>query len=149
LSEEIVCQLPFDYIVLSKPGVIRRLRQRKSIRVRVHLTVRYGIDPKGDTYEGLGLAQGISALGMSLATSWALGQAGDRLRVAYRLLSKDLDTQIETTAVIRNVQTGTAPGDLTTHGLEFDQIDPAQQMAMKAFVFDRQDDALYWSHGAK
>jgi c-di-GMP-binding flagellar brake protein YcgR len=149
LSEEIVCQLPFDYIVLSKPGVIRRLRQRKSIRVRVHLAVRYGIDPTGDTYEGLGLAQGISALGMSLATSWALGQAGDRLRVAYRLLSKDLDTQIETTAVIRNVQTGTAPGDLTTHGLEFDHIDPAQQMAMKAFVFDRQDDALYWSHGAK
>ncbi|MFM0084436.1 hypothetical protein P0D72_37010 [Paraburkholderia sediminicola] len=86
---------------------------------------------------------------MSLATLWALGSVGDRLRVAYRLLSKDLDMQIETTAVIRNVQKGTASGDLTTHGLEFDQLDPAQQMAMKAFVFDRQDDALEWSHGAR
>ncbi|MFM0084437.1 flagellar brake protein [Paraburkholderia sediminicola] len=51
---EAVCQLPFDYIVLSKPGAIRRLRQRKSIRVRAHLAVRYGINPTGDTYEGRG-----------------------------------------------------------------------------------------------
>ncbi|MCX4150132.1 MULTISPECIES: hypothetical protein [Paraburkholderia] len=86
---------------------------------------------------------------MSLATSWALGQVGDRLRVAYRLLSTDLDAQSETSAIIRTVQKSTAPGALTTHGLEFDQLDPAQQMLMKSFVFDRQDDALYWSHRAK
>jgi hypothetical protein len=146
---EAVCQLPFDYIVLSKPGAFRRLRQHKSIRVRAHLAVRYGPEPSSDTYEGLGLAQDIGALSMSLATSWALGQVGDRLRVACRLLSTDLDTPIETSAIIGNVQKGTAPGDPTTQGRESDQIDSAQQMAMKTFVFDRQDDALYWTHGAR
>jgi c-di-GMP-binding flagellar brake protein YcgR len=145
---EAVCQLPFDYVVLSRPGVIRRLRERKSIRVRARLAVRYGIGETGESYEGLGLAKGISALGMSLTASWPLGQIGDRLRVAFELRSKDLDTHIETTAVIRNVQKG-ASGEPTVHGLELDRLDTAQQMAMKVFVFDRQDDVLYWTTGNK
>ncbi|MEW6339718.1 MAG: flagellar brake domain-containing protein [Pseudomonadota bacterium] len=150
---EAVCQLPFDYLVLSKPGVIRRLRERKSIRVRAHLPVRYGIGETGETYEGLGLAKGISALGMSLTAAWPLGQVGDRLRVAFALKSKDLDTLIETNAVIRNLQRGAngvgATGEPAVHGLEFDRLDAAQQMAMKVFVFDRQDDVLYWTNGTK
>jgi c-di-GMP-binding flagellar brake protein YcgR len=146
---EAICRAPFDYVVLSKPGVIRRLRERKSIRVRAHLAVRFGIGETGDTYEGIGLAKGVSALGMSLAASWTLGATGERLRIAFRLKSADLDTEIETTAVIRNVQKGSAPGEPSMHGLELDQLDAAQQMAMKVFVFDRQDDVVYWSSGLK
>jgi c-di-GMP-binding flagellar brake protein YcgR len=146
---EAVCRSPFDYVVLSKPGVIRRLRERKSIRVRAHLAVRFGIGETGDSYEGLGLAKGISALGMSLSAAWTLGAVGERLRVAFRLKSAELDTQIETSAIIRNVQKGNAPGEASNHGLELDRLDAAQQMAMKVFVFDRQDDVLYWSNGLK
>jgi c-di-GMP-binding flagellar brake protein YcgR len=145
---EAVCQLPFDYVVLSKPGVIRRLRERKSIRVRARLAVRYGMGETGESYEGIGLAKGVSALGMSLAASWPLGQVGERLRLAFHLRSKDLDTTIETGAIIRNVQKG-APGEPAMHGLELDRLDTAQQMAMKVFVFDRQDDVLYWTNGNK
>ncbi|HEY1995813.1 flagellar brake protein [Paraburkholderia sp.] len=145
---EAVCHLPFDYVVLSKPGVIRRLRERKSIRVRANLAVRYRIGETGDSYEGVGLAKGISALGMSLTASWALGKVGDRLRLAFRLSSKDLDTQIETGAIIRNVQVGSS-GEPAVHGLELDQLDVTQQMAMKVYVFDRQDDVLYWTNGGK
>ncbi|NPT47505.1 flagellar brake protein [Paraburkholderia sp. 1N] len=146
---EAVCRAPFDYVVLSKPGVIRRLRERKSIRVHAHLAVRFGIGETGDSYEGLGLAKSISADGMSLTASWTLGTVGERLRVAFCLKSAEQQTEIETTAVIRNVQKGNAPGEPSTHGLELDQLDVAQQMAMKVFVFDRQDDVQYWSNGLK
>jgi c-di-GMP-binding flagellar brake protein YcgR len=146
---EAVCRAPFDYVVLSKPGVIRRLRERKSIRVHAHLAVRFGIGETGDSYDGLGLAKSISALGMSLAASWTLGAVGERLRIAFSLKSAEMQTEIETTAVIRNVQKGSAPGEPSTHGLELDQLDAAQQMAMKVFVFDRQDDVQYWSNGFK
>ena len=146
---ESVCRAPFDYVVLSKPGVIRRLRERKSIRVHAHLPVRFGIGETGDSYDGLGLAKSISALGMSLAASWTLGAVGERLRIAFNLKSAEMQTEIETTAVIRNVQKGSAPGEPSTHGLELDQLDAAQQMAMKVFVFDRQDDVQYWSNGLK
>ena len=146
---ESVCRAPFDYVVLSKPGVIRRLRERKSIRVHAHLPVRFGIGETGDSYDGLGLAKSISALGMSLAASWTLGAVGERLRIAFSLKSAEMQTEIETAAVIRNVQKGSAPGEPSTHGLELDQLDAAQQMAMKVFVFDRQDDVQYWSNGLK
>jgi len=146
---EAVCRAPFDYVVLSKPGVVRRLRERKSIRVHAHLAVRFGIGETGDSYEGLGLAKSISALGMSLTASWTLGAVGERLRVAFCVKSAELQTEIQTTAVIRNVQKGSAPGEPSTHGLELDQLDAAQQMAMKVFVFDRQDDVQYWSNGLK
>jgi hypothetical protein len=47
------------------------------------------------------------------------------------------------------VQKGGGPGEPSTHGLELDQLDASQQMAMKVFVFDRQDDVVYWSSGLK
>jgi c-di-GMP-binding flagellar brake protein YcgR len=146
---EAICRAPFDYVVLSRPGAVRRLRERKSIRVRAHLAVRFGLGETGESYEGLGCAKGISALGMSLTASWTLGAVGERLRVAFRLKSADLDTEIKTSAIIRNVQKGNGPRAPSHHGLEFDRLDAAQQMAMKVYVFDRQDDVLYWSNGLK
>jgi c-di-GMP-binding flagellar brake protein YcgR len=146
---EAICRAPFDYVVLSRPGVIRRLRERKSIRVHAHLAVRFGIGETGNAYEGLGLARSISALGMSLSASWTLGEVGDRLRIAFCLKSPGLQSEIETTAVIRNVQKGVKPGEPSTHGLELDELDGSQQMAMKVFVFDRQDDVQYWSNGLR
>jgi hypothetical protein len=144
-----VCQLPFEYVVLSKPGVIRRLRERKSIRVRARLPVRFGLDPAGSTYDGLGLVQTISAFGMSFATPWVVGEVGRSLRVSFRLRSKDVDTVVETTAIIRNAQPAAENGGLATHGLEFEQLDAAQQLALKSFVFDRIDDVSYWSNGTR
>ena len=80
--------------------------------------------------------------------AFAIAIAGEVLR---RL--PDLDTLIETNAVIRNLQRGAngvgATGEPAVHGLEFDRLDAAQQMAMKVFVFDRQDDVLYWTNGTK
>jgi c-di-GMP-binding flagellar brake protein YcgR len=145
---EAVCQLPFHYLVLSRPGTIRRLRERKSIRVRAHIPVRYGLGASGDRYDGIGLAKGISAGGMSLAASWTLGQVGERIRVSFPLKSKELDIRVDASALIRNLQHGTS-GEPVVHGLEFDQLTNEEQMAMKVFVFDRQDDVLYWTNGAK
>jgi c-di-GMP-binding flagellar brake protein YcgR len=144
-----VCHMPFDYVVLSKPGVIRRLRERKSIRVRARMPVRFGLNLDGDGYEGLGLMQTISALGMSFGTPWLVGKVGQRVRVSFRLQSKVGDTLIETTAIVRNAQAALAADGLASHGLEFEHLDPAQQLALKSFVFDRIDDISHWSNGAR
>lgn len=134
---------PLDYLVLSKPANLRRLRERRSIRVRAQFPVRYGIGEEGAGYDGVALARGISALGLSVSAAWALGKVGERLRVAFQLRSGDNDTAIETTAVIRNVQAET--GAQATLGLELDRLTPAERMAMKVYVFDRQDDVLSWT----
>ncbi|WP_322008226.1 flagellar brake protein [Paraburkholderia tropica] len=144
-----IYQAPLGYLVLSKPANIRLLRERKSIRVRAQFPVRYGIGADSEGYQGVALARGISALGLSIAAPWALGKVGERLRVAFRLRSGDLDTMIESSAVIRNVQQEDGTPPLSTLGLELDGLTPAEQMAMKVYVFDRQDDVLYWTGAAR
>ncbi|TDG05426.1 flagellar brake protein [Paraburkholderia guartelaensis] len=138
-------QSPLDYLVLSKPANIRRLRERRSIRVRAQFPVRYGIGEEGAGYDGVALARGISALGLSVSAAWALGKVGERLRVAFQLRSGENATTIETCAIIRNVQAETGDPAHATLGLELDRLTPAEQMAMKVYVFDRQDDVLYWT----
>jgi c-di-GMP-binding flagellar brake protein YcgR len=140
---------PFGHFVLSKPANIRMLRERKSIRVRAQFPVRYGIGAESEGYQGVALARGISALGLSLAAPWALGKVGERLRIAFSLRSGELDTTIETSAVIRNVHQDDRAHAQSTLGLELDSLTPAEQMAMKVYVFDRQDDVLYWTSGPR
>jgi c-di-GMP-binding flagellar brake protein YcgR len=144
-----VCQMPFHYLVLSKPGAVRRLRERKSVRVRASLPLRFGIDAEGTGFESLAIVQSVSAMGMSFAAPWTVGEVGRRIRVAFRLVSKDMDTSIETTAIIRNVQPGSKPGELATHGIEFEKLDQVEQMALKVYVFDRIDDVIFWTSGPK
>jgi len=140
-----ISQSPLDYLVLSKPANIRRLRERRSIRVRAQFPVRYGIGEEGSGYDGVALARGISSLGLSVSAAWAVGKVGERLRIAFRLRSGEADTPIETSAIIRNVQTEPGENAHATLGLELDRLTPAEQMAMKVYVFDRQDDVLYWT----
>jgi c-di-GMP-binding flagellar brake protein YcgR len=148
-SVEAICQLPFDYVVLSKPAAIRRLRERKSIRVRTRVPVRYRLGKTADGYDGIALAHGISTLGLSITAPWALGQVGERLHIAFGLRSGDLDTAITTDAIIRNVQHEAGPESPATLGLELDQLTAAEQMAMKSYVFDRQDEVMYWTDSVR
>ncbi|WP_240702232.1 flagellar brake protein [Trinickia terrae] len=144
---EALCNHPFDYVVLSAPGAMRRLRERKAIRIRARLPVRYAAIEAGDSNGGLGLATGISASGMSLMAPRALGTIGERLHVSFQLRSKELDARVDIAAVIRNVHSAAKGEAAVTHGLEFEALETAQQLALKSFVFDRQEDAEYWTGG--
>jgi c-di-GMP-binding flagellar brake protein YcgR len=142
---EAICTYPFDYLVLSAPGNIRQLRERKAVRVRTHLAVRHGVDLTGHALDGMGVGCDLSVFGMSLATTAPIGRIGERVCVALQLATRSIDTEFTAVAVIRNVQTGTAPASLCTHGLEFEGLSSEHQLALKAFVFDKQDAISYWA----
>lgn len=142
---EAVCTHPFDYLVLSAPGNIRQLRERKAVRVRTHLAVRHGIDLTGHALDGMGVGCDLSVFGMSLATTAPIGRIGERVRVALQLTTRSVDAEFSAVAVIRNAQRGTNPAALCTHGLEFEGLSSDQQLALKAFVFDKQDAISYWA----
>ena len=139
-------QTPFDYLVLSKPGAVRRRRERQSIRVRARLPVRFKLGAAAGPAGGVALAREVSARGLSVVAPWALGQVGERLHVAFELRTGGVETAIETSAIIRNVQHEAGSDAPATLGLELDELTPASQMAMKAYVFDRQDDLQQWAH---
>ena len=89
---EAICTHPFDYLVLSAPGNIRQLRERKAVRVRTHLAVRHGIDLTGLTLDGMGVGCDLSVFGMSLATTAPIGCIGERVRVALQLTTRNVDS---------------------------------------------------------
>lgn len=133
-----VCRKPFDYLVLSAPGPIQLLRERKSPRVGARLAVRFKSIAGDDRYDGLGAARDVSVLGMSLAASRAVWPVGERVQVAFRLKSAAVDTEIEVAAMVRNVVPASGTEALVVHGLEFVDVSAPQKLSLTAFVFDSQ-----------
>ncbi len=142
---EAVCTHPFRYLVLSEPGTIRRLRERRAVRVRTQLAVRYGVDLTGSELDRLGIGCDISVLGMSLAAGRKIGEVGERICVVFPIEAGDVGATFQAVAVIRNLRADTPQPGLTLHGLEFDTLSHESQVALKTFVFDRQDAVSYWA----
>ncbi|WP_051481466.1 flagellar brake domain-containing protein [Paraburkholderia nodosa] len=142
---EAVCTHPFRYLVLSEPGTIRRLRERRAVRVRTQLAVRYGVDLTGSELDRLGIGCDISVLGMSLAAGRKIGEVGERICVVFPIEAGNGGATFQAVAVIRNLRADTPQAGLTLHGLEFDTLSPESQVALKTFVFDRQDAVSYWA----
>jgi c-di-GMP-binding flagellar brake protein YcgR len=145
---EAACAQPSEYLVLSEPGAIRRLRTRKSVRVRTRLAVRYGASTANEPLTGLGIGCDLSILGMSLAAPGVLGRVGEQISVAFHLNTPELDVELQTAAIIRNVQSETKANGLILHGLEFKGISAEKAFALRAFVYTRQDAISYWSSSA-
>jgi hypothetical protein len=142
---EAVCVHPFRYLVLSEPGTIRRLRERRAVRVRTQLAVRYGVDLTGSNLDRLGIGCDISVHGMSLAAGRKIGEIGERICVVFPIESGNAGATFQAVAVIRNLRADTPQSGLTLHGLEFDPLSTESQIALKTFVFDRQDAVSYWA----
>ncbi len=142
---EAVCAHPFRYLVLSEPGTIRRLRERRAVRVRTQLAVRYGVDLTGADLDRLGIGCDISVLGMSLAAGCKIGEVGERICVVFPIEAGNVGATFQAVAVIRNLRADTPAEGLTLHGLEFDALAPESLVALKTFVFDRQDAVSYWA----
>ncbi|HKR44921.1 MAG TPA: flagellar brake protein [Paraburkholderia sp.] len=142
---EAVCTHPFRYLVLSEPGTIRRLRERRAVRVRTQLAVRYGVDLTGSELDRLGIGCDISVLGMSLAAGRKIGEVGERICVVFPIETGNGGATFQAVAVIRNLRADIPQEGLTLHGLEFDTLTPESQVALKTFVFDRQDAVSYWA----
>lgn len=137
-SVDAVCKSPFTYLVLSEPTSIRRLRERRALRLRTRLAALYATNTSGAHYDGIGIVGDLSPLGLSLAASRVLGPVGSRMRVALRLKTHDFDAEIKALCTICNVHGSATGSNLTVHGVEFQQLEPSQEINIKAFLFDQQ-----------
>jgi hypothetical protein len=141
---EAICKTPFDYVVLSRPGKIRRLRERQSERVKTRLAALYSTNMPDGVSEGLGIVFDLSARGLSLAAPKPIGDVGDAVHVEFKLAARNAEVDIRSEAVIRNVHRDETPGaERVVHGLALDGLTPLEQNAIKAFLFDRHNAVSY------
>lgn len=131
---DMVCREPFPYVVLSEPGLIRKLRARKFARMDTRLAARFGREGSAPTE--IGRICDISPFGMSLAVIAANAKMGDRLRVAFHFETDGIAVHIDTRAVVRHVTQSDAAHRNAAYGLEFELLEPSQRIALKSFMAD-------------
>ncbi|MGG1943817.1 flagellar brake protein [Trinickia sp. NRRL B-1857] len=130
------CDQPFHYFVLSEPGAVRSLRERKAARVHTRLAVRYTSAGSDGELQGLGLGRDLSVQGMSLLSPHPIGEIGSNVHVSFPISTAQLDTQFEAVAVVRNMKHSGAADGLVAYGLEFESVSGDQQFALRSFLFD-------------
>ena len=141
-----VCKTPFDFLVLSPPAQIRRLRNRNAPRMELTRPVLYRTDaieqpmsPASCT--GIGAMLDLSARGMSLLTPGALGDVGTRLRVSFQLSAQGELLDVDVPATVRNLrpQRRTTPGGdgEMIYGLEFEALDHHAQLVLRCLALEQ------------
>ncbi len=157
---EAVCARPFPYLVLSAPGFIRRVRERRAVRVPTRLAVLFRSEAD---VEGLGVVLDINTLGVSLFTDIPLGKVGDKVQLMFYIeqaratnaytaaepdrADSDPDsdaeqghaTRIEIASVIRSLTPSRLADEVAAtmqYGLEFNDLRPDVRRAMRAYVTD-------------
>lgn len=131
-----VCNQPCEYLVLSEPGAIRTLRERKALRVRTRIAVRYRKDGAQDGGEALALGRDLSARGISLVSSRPLADVGARVHVAFPISTAQGETEFDAPARVRHVKEGVDADGSIEYGLEFEAVSVEQQFALRSFLFD-------------
>ncbi|KMZ13938.1 hypothetical protein BHUM_02261c [Candidatus Burkholderia humilis] len=133
---------PFNYVVLSAPGAIRRLRARKFARMPTRLAARYAAADEviGEGHEvvwHLARVSDISPYGMSLTVRAPTAKSGARLRLAFHFNTDGVDVQVvqvDIHAIVRHVGEPDPATDSVAYGLEFDDLEPSQRIALKSFM---------------
>ncbi|CDY75180.1 hypothetical protein BGLT_04077 [Caballeronia glathei] len=132
-----ICREPFNYVVLSEPGAIRRLRARKFARMPTRLAARFSAESDAEPLGQVGRVCDISPYGMSLAVVTPAARAGDRLRLSFHFNTDDIDVHIDTHAIVRHVHAPDATHQNAAYGLEFESLEPTQRIALKSFMAER------------
>lgn len=132
---ETVCMTPFEYLILSKPFDVRRVKLRRSVRVsaRIACWLAAGERFQG-TYDMLGAIRDLSVMGASLNARGQVAEPGTRLHLRFSVRTQDYDIEIRTPAIIRNVTPTTDDPTLFVYGLEFEALAPVEHLALQCFV---------------
>lgn len=132
---ESVCMTPFEYLILSKPFDVRRVKLRRSVRVsaRIACWLSAGERFQG-VYDMLGAIRDISVMGASMNARGRFAEAGTRLHLRFSVRTQDYDIEIRTPAVIRNVAVAPDDAAVFVYGLEFEALAPVEHLALQCFV---------------
>jgi len=141
-----VCKTPFDFLVLSPPAQIRRLRNRNAPRLELTRPVLYRageierpMSPASCT--GIGVMLDLSARGLSLLTPGALGEMGTRIRVAFQLWAQGEFLDVDVAATVRNIRpqrrTAASSGNEMIYGLEFEALDHHAQLVLRCLALEQ------------
>jgi hypothetical protein len=124
--------LPSPHLFLRSPQEAVTKSFRQALRVDAHIPASITMP---DGYTVPALITDLSGGGCALASGFILGQAGTRLKMAFRVKLSDKLRVITVPCVIRSIK-----GKLSQqmrYGIEFDEeVDEPTVLALKSFVYE-------------
>ncbi|RQT39209.1 PilZ domain-containing protein [Burkholderia contaminans] len=124
-----------QYLVLSPPGFVDRLRSRAEPRVPVRIAACCAGGSEGA--EGIGMVRDVSVSGLSIAVDRPIAAIGEPLRVQLPYAAGDRVELLALDGTVRAVHADPAAPALTLHHAAFGETGADDLIRLKALLFDR------------
>lgn len=136
-----VCNTPFPYLHLSYPASVQSTAIRRHNRIKSNIVVSASNLTHPELAEKMPAAVvDLSLMGAMLDARKQLGEAGDTLAIALRLIIGDLDAYLTLNAMVRNIRSEMSearPEPMFHHGVEFLEMTQNDKMVLQNFVYSK------------
>lgn len=133
-----VSRAPFPYLHLAYPQTVKQTLIRGAIRVRVNLAGT-ALNPEyadSDLPNPITIAD-LSVSGALLESPTALGEAGNKIELAFKFLVQpnNYEVRLTTSAEIQSVRkTRQAGDDSFVHGVRFQHLHTTESLLLQSFI---------------
>lgn len=131
---------PYPYLHLGYPKQLERIVVRKAQRARADLIMSvYSGDEGSDKDAKSAVMLDVSTTGSLLRSTTALGEVGEKVRLATRLNIATVQTYLSIPSAIRNVREERGDGGRTLYytGVEFQVTEREDIILLHGFVYER------------
>lgn len=133
-----VCKLPYNYLHVSFPKEVQGTVIRKAARVKTNIIVNVSAEQDGGA-NMTGVISNLSANGALVGGPRKIAEAGDSIRLTFRLKLHNIEAELSLFAIVRAVfddERIKQSGALLVHfGLEFVDLQPNDQMLLQSMVY--------------
>jgi c-di-GMP-binding flagellar brake protein YcgR len=136
-----ICRLPFPYLHLSYPRSFESMVVRKAQRASANIIA--SVENSNRATEGSepfsAKISDLSVAGAMLEATTPMGEVGDAIMIRAKLQVAGQEKYLALAALVRavRVREATEPGGkmLYLHGVEFQMLDPDDQLVLHGFVY--------------
>lgn len=136
-----IIKLPYEYMHLSIPEAVEGITVRKAPRIRTRIIASVQDETSGVAGKLSALISDISASGVSLEAKEQLGDKGDVLNLAFRVLLHNIEAYLTVKGIIRAVinnddGNGVQSG-MVRHGIEFHDLRPNDSVILQSMIYQQ------------
>lgn len=136
-----IIKLPYEYMHLTIPENIEGITVRKAPRVKTRIIASVHDSQSGEAGKQSALISDISASGVSLEARQQLGEKGDVLNLAFRVLLHNIEAYLTVKGVVRAVLSSetadAAKSGMIRHGIEFYELRPNDSVILQSMIYQQ------------
>lgn len=136
-----IIKLPYEYMHLTIPENIEGITVRKAPRVKTRIIASVHDSQSGEAGKQSALISDISASGLSLEARQQLGEKGDVLNLAFRVLLHNIEAYLTVKGVVRAVLSSetadASKSGMIRHGIEFHELRPNDSVILQSMIYQQ------------